>query len=553
MTAKTLIQNRVRSGSYAALFLALVLGGSALAQQAIPGKIEAESYYLMSGIEKLSTTDTGGGLCVGWMHTGDWMDYNVVVGATSTYTVRWRVASPNGVQRPQLQLRKSDGTALTGLTIAATGDNQFWATQTTTGVPLAAGAQTLRIYVTYRDAAGSGVNLNWLEFVSEASETYTITASAGANGTLAPSGAVTVQPGASPTFTITPAFGYLVGDVLVDSVSVGAVKTYQFTPVTMNHTISASFAVDTTPYTLTVVNGTGDGGYTVGTVVNVVADPPPAGQAFFAWIGDTACLADPNAASTTVTMPQANATITATYMPPGLIAFEPFDYLSGTFFTNGIANGGGGWSGGWYQAANATFKATTAGFTYPGLTPAPLGVAAQNANNQPGMIRALKAPPSNGVFYVSALFNQWYFWRMSIGLKQSFDSRTFARFGLAGAEGGPWRPTAGAGSDFLAENNNQVSGGVATNGVRFLVAKVDLTAKTISVYGDRVAGSLEPASPDASYAFSAWYDSSKSVDQLAVFNPSFSNGGVDEIRVARTWDEAFGFTRPPSGTVIMIR
>ena len=66
-------------------------------------------------------------------------------------------------------------------------------------------------------------------------------------------------------------------------------------------------------YTLTVDSGSGDGPYTAGTVVSIDAEAPAAGKAFDAWIGDTATVADTGAASTTITMPAANATVTATY------------------------------------------------------------------------------------------------------------------------------------------------------------------------------------------------------------------------------------------------
>lgn len=73
-------------------------------------------------------------------------------------------------------------------------------------------------------------------------DTYTITATAGANGGISPSGAVTVNKGASQSFTITPNTGYAVQDVLVDGVSQGAIGTYTFTNVTTGpHTITASF------------------------------------------------------------------------------------------------------------------------------------------------------------------------------------------------------------------------------------------------------------------------------------------------------------------------
>src|SRR5206468_1182490 len=75
--------------------------------------------------------------------------------------------------------------------------------------------------------------------------TYAIAASAGANGSISPSGNVLVTYGANQSFTITPAAGYHVADVLVDGSSVGAVRTYTFTNVAANHTISASFAINT--------------------------------------------------------------------------------------------------------------------------------------------------------------------------------------------------------------------------------------------------------------------------------------------------------------------
>jgi hypothetical protein len=80
--------------------------------------------------------------------------------------------------------------------------------------------------------------------------TYTITTSAGANGSISPVGTLTFSPGASQTFTITPTAGYHVADVSVDGGSVGAVTTYPFTNITANHTISATFAANSS-YTIT--------------------------------------------------------------------------------------------------------------------------------------------------------------------------------------------------------------------------------------------------------------------------------------------------------------
>ena len=90
-----------------------------------------------------------------------------------------------------------------------------------------------------------------------AATTYTITATAGANGSISPSGAVSVNSGASQAFTITPATGYQVSAVLVDGTSVGAVTSYTFSNVTANHTISATFAAGTTYTISATVRGSG--------------------------------------------------------------------------------------------------------------------------------------------------------------------------------------------------------------------------------------------------------------------------------------------------------
>ena len=73
-------------------------------------------------------------------------------------------------------------------------------------------------------------------------EVRIITATAGDNGAISPSGEVEVPKGESKTFTITPNDGYHIQDVKVDEKSVGAVKEYTFKDVTEPHTIHATFA-----------------------------------------------------------------------------------------------------------------------------------------------------------------------------------------------------------------------------------------------------------------------------------------------------------------------
>ena len=59
---------------------------------------------------------------------------------------------------------------------------------------------------------------------------------------ISPLGATTVSNHGTQSYTITPASGYHVKDVVVDGVSKGALTSYTFTNVTTNHTINAYFS-----------------------------------------------------------------------------------------------------------------------------------------------------------------------------------------------------------------------------------------------------------------------------------------------------------------------
>ena len=101
------------------------------------------------------------------------------------------------------------------------------------------------------EAAGTGytfTNVQAAHTISvtfKVTPTYTITASAAANGTISPSGPVIVTHGSNKTFTITPNSGYCVSALIVDGSNVGALTTYTFSNVRANHTISAAFASGT--------------------------------------------------------------------------------------------------------------------------------------------------------------------------------------------------------------------------------------------------------------------------------------------------------------------
>jgi GH35 family endo-1,4-beta-xylanase len=90
-------------------------------------------------------------------------------------------------------------------------------------------------------------------------------------------------------------------------------------------------------YSLSVVNGSGDGEYEEGTVVNIVADAAPAGQEFSYWSGNVGKVADVNSANTIITIPSFNVTVTANYITNLLVngdfetgSIDPWDFYTGT-------------------------------------------------------------------------------------------------------------------------------------------------------------------------------------------------------------------------------
>ncbi len=147
--------------------------------------------------------------------------------------------------------------------------------------------------------------------------TFTISATAGAGGTIEPSGDVVVDYGDDQTFAITPDAGYEIADVLVDGASVGAVSSPLFVNVTTDHTISATFASLATHTLTMVVVGTGtvtpeSDTYPEGDMT-ITATITASGWEFAGWTTtDMAEIADPTSAETTLTLDQ-DKTVTATF------------------------------------------------------------------------------------------------------------------------------------------------------------------------------------------------------------------------------------------------
>ena len=88
--------------------------------------------------------------------------------------------------------------------------------------------------------------------------TYDITATAGANGTISPVGVSSLTAGANQTYTITPSDGYSIATLVVDGQSIAPVTTYTFSNITRAHTIAVTFGItpDTTAPVITLTGET---------------------------------------------------------------------------------------------------------------------------------------------------------------------------------------------------------------------------------------------------------------------------------------------------------
>ncbi len=100
----------------------------------------------------------------------------------------------------------------------------------------------------FKDNSTSGTVsfVPFLDAPNHFAPTY-IESSAGAGGSISPSGYISVNYGGSQTFNITPTTGYSILDVLVNGTSVGAVSSYTVQNIQGATTISATFAPNGTP------------------------------------------------------------------------------------------------------------------------------------------------------------------------------------------------------------------------------------------------------------------------------------------------------------------
>lgn len=120
----------------------------------IPGKIQAENYFDMSGIETEVCTDIGGGLNVGYIEAGDWMKYTVEVKQTGLFRLNSRIS---GYEGGILKITFND-TIIANVSYASTNGWQNWK-DFDTEIELKQGTYTMQVL-----AQSNAFNINYFDF-----------------------------------------------------------------------------------------------------------------------------------------------------------------------------------------------------------------------------------------------------------------------------------------------------------------------------------------------------------------------------------------------------
>jgi len=123
--------------------------------QAVPGQIKAVDYDAESGA--IQTVSSSEGPAVGYLSANNYMDYDVIVAATDTYLLSYRVAVNNSGASVQFLV---DGVAQKTTSLPTTGGWDSWATVNDT-VSLTAGLHAIRIRV-----VANGWNFGWFKLAS---------------------------------------------------------------------------------------------------------------------------------------------------------------------------------------------------------------------------------------------------------------------------------------------------------------------------------------------------------------------------------------------------
>lgn len=153
------------------------LSPSAAVAHPVPGTIQAEDFdedaywdstsgnqggaYRTTDVDIQPTGDAGGGFNVGWIDSGEWLEYTIHVHETGYYDLSARVASPHVGRSFRVLVNGTDATG--SIAVPYTGGWQIWQTVTPSPLHLQAGTHRLRFV-----AITNGFNLNWMALSASA-------------------------------------------------------------------------------------------------------------------------------------------------------------------------------------------------------------------------------------------------------------------------------------------------------------------------------------------------------------------------------------------------
>lgn len=112
--------------------------------------------YRSDGVDIQTTTDSGGGYNIGWIASGEYLEYTINVDNSADYIADVRVASKSGGGLFVLEI---DGSQVgSAVQVNGTGGWQSWETQTVDLGALSVGEHTLRVNI-----SGGNFNLSWIK------------------------------------------------------------------------------------------------------------------------------------------------------------------------------------------------------------------------------------------------------------------------------------------------------------------------------------------------------------------------------------------------------
>jgi arabinoxylan arabinofuranohydrolase len=123
----------------------------------IPGVIQTEGWSAMSGVQRMNTSDTGGGLHLGSVENGDWAEYQINVAQAGDYLADLRFASGGAGGSAQVLI---NGAPVGSVLLPGTGGWQNWVTVSTNLPFNTNGVQTLRF--NFSGGGGTLLDLNWV-------------------------------------------------------------------------------------------------------------------------------------------------------------------------------------------------------------------------------------------------------------------------------------------------------------------------------------------------------------------------------------------------------